>query len=193
MGSYRKVEEKILLKGPLVNSTWAESWTKVSIGRINFTAFRNSKPVQIIVNPGSGSSGDVRAILVFRGQIDLSDERIRIATTAAAKFLLWSLICVIEVAVFHDEVNGSTDREVFGERLNIKSKVRYFPKPLDKVITYRKVIQHVRIFRHREFLIQSDFDARGQGNRSAKPTEEDDHNDSSHGLGQDEWRISVLE
>lgn len=58
---------------------------------------------------------------------------------------------------------------------------------------YLEVIQHVRIFGHGEFLIESDFDARCQGYRSAEPAEENHHDDGTHRFRQDKRRVSVLE
>ena len=69
----RKVEETILIKRLLVNCTWAKARQKSPT--VEFTLQHLEIQNQSRINPGCGSSGDVGAILVFRGQIiDLSDE-----------------------------------------------------------------------------------------------------------------------
>lgn len=63
--------------------TWLESWTERSVGT-DFTAIFNPKPVEIVIDPGSRCCSYVGAALVLRRQVDLSDERVVIATSSTA-------------------------------------------------------------------------------------------------------------
>jgi hypothetical protein len=48
----------------------------------------------------------------------LSDERVGVAATTTTQFLLRQLIRVVVLALFDDEVNGSTDRQILGKILS---------------------------------------------------------------------------
>lgn len=58
---------------------------------------------------------------------------------------------------------------------------------------YAKIVQHVGVLRHRQFLIETDFDFGCNGNGRAQPSQEEDDDHNSHWFQQEERRIRVLE
>ena len=94
-------------------------WAECIVGEcIHSATVGNTEPIQIVVDPRGRCGSDVRTVLGLGRNVNLSDERVDIASETTAELLLYGLRRVVQFTFADDKVNRCTHSQIPSQVLN---------------------------------------------------------------------------